>query len=94
MNLEALIKKQELTVNIDLLTELLAGLQKDHGEIPWSEGGKTDPWDHIESAMGLCIGGYINEARRAYEWLADIQLEPFLLYCRWFVPLLPDHKRH
>jgi len=75
MNLEVLRKKQELTVNIDLLAELLARLQKDHGEIPWSEGGKTDPWDHIEAAMGLCIGGYINEARRAYEWLADIQLE-------------------
>jgi len=75
MNPEVLRKKQELTVNIDLLAELLARLQKDHGEIPWSEGGKTDPWDHIEAAMGLCIGGYINEARRAYEWLADIQLE-------------------
>jgi hypothetical protein len=75
MNQEVLKKKQELTVNIDLLAKLLARLQKDHGEIPWSEGGKTDPWDHIEAAMGLCIGGYINEARRAYEWLADIQLE-------------------
>lgn len=67
-------QKQELAVDIDLLAALLARLQKDSGEIPWSEGGKTDPWDHIEAAMGLCIGGYINEARRAYEWLADIQL--------------------
>jgi hypothetical protein len=25
--------------------------------------------------MGLCIGGYIAQARRAYEWLAEIQLE-------------------
>ena len=75
MNQEVLKKKQELTVNIDLLAKLLARLQKDCGEIPWSEGGKTDPWDHIDAAMGLCIGGYITETRRAYEWLADIQLE-------------------
>ena len=75
MKSEVLRTKQEVAVNIDLLAELLARLQKDSGEIPWSEGGKTDPWDHIEAAMGLCIGGYINEARRAYEWLTSIQLE-------------------
>ena len=75
MKLEVLQKKQEVAVDIDLLAALLARLQKDSGEIPWSEGGKTDPWDHIEAAMGLCIGGYINESRRAYEWLANIQLE-------------------
>jgi len=75
MKLEVLREKQEVSVNIDLLAALLARLQKGTGEIPWSEGGKTDPWDHIESAMGLCIGGYIAQARQAYEWLADIQLE-------------------
>jgi hypothetical protein len=75
MKREASEKKQEIAVDIDLLAALLARLQKDTGDIPWSEGGKTDPWDHIEAAMGLCIGGYFPEARRAYEWLADIQLE-------------------
>ncbi len=75
MKLEVQHKRQEITVDIDLLARLLARLQKDNGEIPWSYGGKTDPWDHIEAAMGLCIGGYINEAHSAYEWLADIQLE-------------------
>jgi hypothetical protein len=52
----------------------IAGLQKDNGEIPWSNGGKTDPWDHIESAMGLDIAGYHREAELAYEWLAREQL--------------------
>ncbi|MFZ2630015.1 MAG: phenyltransferase domain-containing protein [Desulfosalsimonadaceae bacterium] len=75
MKREVSEKKQEIAVDIDLLAALLARLQKDTGDIPWSEGGKTDPWDHIEAAMGLCIGGYFPEARRAYEWLADIQLE-------------------
>ncbi len=68
-------KKHEVKVEIDATAALIASLQKENGEIPWSLGGKTDPWDHIESAMGLCIGGYISEARRAYEWLAETQLE-------------------
>ena len=75
MKLEVQRRKREVTVDIDLLAGMLAGLQKDNGDIPWSDGGKTDPWDHIEAAMGLCIGGYFNETRRAYKWLADIQLE-------------------
>lgn len=74
MKREASKKKQEIAVDIDQLAALLARLQKDTGDIPWSEGGKTDPWDHIEAAMGLSIGGYFPEARRAFEWLADIQL--------------------
>ena len=52
----------------------IAGLQKESGEIPWSEGGKTDPWDHVESAMGLGVAGYLDEARRAYEWMKATQL--------------------
>lgn len=49
--------------------------QRPSGEIPWFDGGYTDPWDHVESAMGLAIGGEVDAARRAYEWLASIQLE-------------------
>ena len=42
----------------------IASMQKESGEIPWSAGGKTDPWDHIESAMGLSIAGYYSEAEQ------------------------------
>ncbi|MBO6554974.1 MAG: prenyltransferase [Pseudomonadales bacterium] len=44
------------------------------GAIPWFEGGPMDPWDHIESAMGLAIGGRFDEAKAAYRWLKDNQL--------------------
>lgn len=44
------------------------------GCIPWFVGGKTDPWDHIEAAMGLTIGGEYAAARKAYRWLMDQQL--------------------
>jgi hypothetical protein len=61
-------------VDVEKVAEFIAAVQKDSGEIPWSHGGKTDPWDHIESAMGLSVAGCCRQARRAYEWLASAQL--------------------
>ncbi len=51
----------------------IAAVQRPDGEIPWCEGRKTDPWDHVESAMGLTVGGRIVEARRAFDWLRRCQ---------------------
>jgi len=62
-------------LDIDELAASIASVQRDSGEIPWHEGGKTDPWDHVEAAIGLSIGGYYEEARRAFEWLASTQLD-------------------
>lgn len=62
---EALLRP---TVNYILQTQLANGC------IPWFQGGKADPWDHIEAAMGLTIGGEIAAAQRAYRWLAREQL--------------------
>lgn len=61
-------------IDMGAMARFIAGLQKTNGEIPWSEGGKTDPWDHVESAMGLSVAGRITEAERAYEWMANTQL--------------------
>ena len=63
-----------LYLNVDELATFIAGIQKDSGEIPWSGGGKTDPWDHVESAMGLTVAGLDEQARRAYDWMARTQL--------------------
>jgi hypothetical protein len=51
----------------------LAGLQAPDGVIPWFEGHHADPWDHVESAMALTVCGYIDEARRAFDWSARHQ---------------------
>ncbi|MBS3733007.1 MAG: phenyltransferase domain-containing protein [Desulfobacterales bacterium] len=74
MDLEVLRKKQPAEVDLELVGALIARTQKENGEIPWHPGGKTDPWDHVESAMGLAICGYLRQARLAYQWLADGQL--------------------
>ena len=61
--------RQNLAVDIDALTRLILDQQRENGEIPWCDGQKTDPWDHVESAIGLTIGGHYAAARRAYEWM-------------------------
>jgi hypothetical protein len=61
-------------VSVAALAGLIAAVQQPSGEIPWSPGDKTDPWDHIEAAMGLQVGGYLAEALHAFRWLARAQL--------------------
>ncbi len=54
--------------------EFILRCQQADGSIPWFEGSYTDPWDHVEAAMGLSIGGEHDAAERAYRWLARAQL--------------------
>jgi hypothetical protein len=61
-------------ISVPELGAFIASIQKENGEIPWSIDGKTDPWDHVECAMGLSISGYYTEAERAYSWLRQTQL--------------------
>jgi hypothetical protein len=55
--------------------EFILNCQQADGSIPWFDGGHADPWDHVEAAMGLSIGGEWNAAEKAYQWLQDTQLE-------------------
>ena len=41
--------------------------------IPWFPGGHADPWNHVEAAMALALGGRRPKAERAYDWLAATQ---------------------
>jgi len=63
-------------VRPDLVTHTcsyIASIQLDSGGIPWFNGGIVDPWDHVESAMGLTVGGRFQEAEAAFHWLARHQ---------------------
>ena len=55
--------------------QFILDTQLPSGEIPWFDGGYTDPWDHVEAAMGLSIGGEYEAAVAAYRWLVQTQLE-------------------
>ncbi len=53
----------------------IAAVQHADGCIPWTPGGKTDPWNLVEAAMALDVGGRHDDAARAYTWLARHQLD-------------------
>ena len=74
MSNQAVDNQESIPVDIPAVTHRIAATQKENGEIPWSDGEKTDPWDHVEAAMGLTIGGEYDRARQAFEWLRRTQL--------------------
>ena len=63
------------SIDVESIVALIVDTQQSNGEIPWFRNGKTDPWDHVEAAMGLSIGGYHDAARKAFEWMARVQCE-------------------
>ena len=74
MNVSICKQRQRLAVDVDAVCRLIIATQLPSGEIPWSTGEKTDPWDHVEAAMGLVVGGYLEQARRAFTWMQSMQL--------------------
>lgn len=60
---------------LDATAEYVAGVQRADGLIPWYSDGPADPWDHVESAMGLSIAGRHDAAADAYRWLDANQLD-------------------
>ncbi|MET0894690.1 MAG: prenyltransferase/squalene oxidase repeat-containing protein [Acidimicrobiia bacterium] len=64
-----IVTAAELGATVDAI----ASIQLTDGNIPWFPGGHTDPWNLVEAAMALDVGGRHEEARAAYEWLAGMQ---------------------
>ncbi|MFA5904546.1 MAG: phenyltransferase domain-containing protein [Desulfobacula sp.] len=60
-------------LNIDSVIGFILSLQRENGDIPWHVDGKTDPWDLVETIMGLNIGGRFEASSLAFEWLKKIQ---------------------
>jgi hypothetical protein len=58
---------------LEKTVQAILDVQHDNGCIPWFPGGSADPWDHIEAAMGLTVGGHFDRARAAFRWLASVQ---------------------
>ena len=67
----------EYAVNNILIT------QKVTGEIPWAVGEKTDPWDMVESIMGLSISGHFEEARKGFLWFRKMQISDGSFYASY-----------
>jgi hypothetical protein len=64
-----ILSAQELEATVSAI----ASEQRADGNLPWTAGGHTDPWNMVEALMALDLGGRVEEARAAYEWLARMQ---------------------
>jgi len=62
------------------------------GMIPWFPGGHADPWNHVEAAMALAIGGRRAEAEAAYRWLRDIQRPDGAWHQYYLADRVEEHK--
>jgi len=66
---EGLVTGAQVQETVDAIAEW----QLPNGMVPWFPGGHADPWNHVEAAMALALGGRDAEAERAYQWLVDLQ---------------------
>jgi hypothetical protein len=51
----------------------IASVQEPDGAIPWTVGGHTDVWNHVEAAMALLVAGRLEEVDRAWSWIRHTQ---------------------
>ncbi|NNK83992.1 MAG: phenyltransferase domain-containing protein [Desulfobacterales bacterium] len=93
MELNISRSRNDLALDVDSVATLIVNTQRKSGEIPWCEGKQTDPWDHIEAAMGLNIGGYFAEARHAFNWSAQNQLSDGSWYATYINGVPEDKTR-
>ena len=77
-----MINSDNLNFYKDSLDYILR-VQASDGSISWEKDRKLDPWDHIEAAMGLVIGGKETEAKSAFIWLKENQQEDGSWYSQY-----------
>lgn len=68
-DVEGILSAQEVRATVDAI----ADWQLPNGMVPWFPGGHADPWNHVEAAMALAVGGRRSDAERAYDWLVSMQ---------------------
>lgn len=73
--------------------EFLLAAQLPDGSIPWFEGSYADPWDHVEAAMGLSIGGEFEAAENGYRWLKNNQLDDGSWWAAYKDGEIENHER-
>jgi len=68
-SVDGVLTAAEVTATVDAI----ADWQLPNGMVPWFPGGHADPWNHVEAAMALDVGGRRADAERAYDWLVSTQ---------------------
>jgi hypothetical protein len=63
------VTRDQLAQTIDAI----ASVQLANGNVPWTPGQHTDPWNMVEALMALTLGGRVEEARAGFAWLEGKQ---------------------
>ena len=84
-----IVTASDLAATVDSI----AAEQLTNGMIQWFDGGHADPWNHVEAAMALALGGRVEEAEQAYEWLAATQLPDGSWYSYYLPDRIEDRRR-
>jgi RES domain-containing protein len=87
--LPPLLDQREIATTVSTIL----AVQLDNGMIPWFVGGHADPWNHVEAAMALSVGGEAGAAVRAYEWLAGFQHDDGGWYAYYTATGVEDARR-
>jgi hypothetical protein len=82
-----IISRDDVRATVDAI----ASVQQPDGNIPWVPGGQTDPWNLVEAAMALDVGGRVDDARRAYEWLRRTQNRSGSFHAYYQGDAIKDH---
>lgn len=80
-------------LNIDSVASFMVSLQQPSGDIPWHVDGKTDPWDLVETIMGLNIGGRFEASYKAFDWLKNNQNSDGSWYSSYIKGIPEDRTR-
>ena len=70
-SVDGILTAEQVQATVDAIAEI----QLPDGNIPWTPGQHSDPWNMVEAAMALDLGHRFTEAERAYEWLRSMQHE-------------------
>src|SRR5579871_1523510 len=84
-----IVSRAELTTTVDHI----AAHQLPNGMVLWFPGGHVDPWNHVEAAMALALGGRVQAAEAAYRWLAETQLPDGSWYSYYLADGVEDTRR-
>jgi hypothetical protein len=51
----------------------IEAVQEPDGAVPWTVGGQTDVWNHVEAAMALLVAERSEAVESAWGWVRDTQ---------------------
>ena len=78
------------------IAKFIKSIQLDSGAIPSNDDGSHDPWDHIESIMGLNFANEYESSKLAFNWLIKNQNQDGSWFSKYMddIPIQKNKPTH